>query len=127
MKIPNIKFPTIPSLDLTKIDAQKVLNQLPRIPTDRAKEMAKEQLFLYIIRMEKVEMQMIIINEFGEFIGKKFIVSKEDYDNIIKIARQFYSNGSFDLTCEDGSFMVFAPEIVQKSILKIKKTILEDV
>jgi hypothetical protein len=127
VKIPNIKFPTIPSLDLTKIDAQKVLNQLPRIPTDRAKEMAKEQLFLYIIRMEKVEMQMIIINEFGEFIGKKFIVSKEDYDNIIKIARQFYSNGSFDLTCEDGSFMVFAPEIVQKSILKIKKTILEDV
>jgi hypothetical protein len=76
--------------------------------------------------MGKVEMQMIIINEFGEFIGKKFIVSKEDYDNIIKIARQFYSNGSFDLTCEDGNFMVFAPEIVQKSILKIKKTIVED-
>ncbi len=72
-------------------------------------------------------MQMIIVNEFGEFIGKKFIVSKEDYDNIIKIARHFYSNGSFDLTCEDGSFMVFAPEIVQKSILKIKKRIVEDV
>lgn len=71
-------------------------------------------------------MQMVIINEFGEFIGKKFIVSKEDYDNIIKIARKFYSNESFDLTCEDGSFMVFAPEIVQKSILKIKKTIVED-
>jgi len=45
VKIPNIKFPTIPSLDLTKIDAQKVLSQLPRIPTDRAKEMAKDAAY----------------------------------------------------------------------------------
>ena len=45
MKIPNIKFPTIPSLDLTKIDAQKVLSHLPRIPTDRAKEMAKDAAY----------------------------------------------------------------------------------
>jgi hypothetical protein len=45
MKIPNIKFPTIPSLDLTKIDAQKVLSQLPRIPTDRAKEIAKDAAY----------------------------------------------------------------------------------
>jgi hypothetical protein len=42
VKIPNVKFPTIPSLDLTQIDAQKVLNQLPRIPTDRAIELAKD-------------------------------------------------------------------------------------
>ncbi|MFM7124388.1 MAG: hypothetical protein ACKOXW_03810 [Actinomycetes bacterium] len=45
MKIPNIKLPTFPSLDLTKLDAQKVLSQLPRIPTDRAKEMAKEAAY----------------------------------------------------------------------------------
>ena len=45
MKIPNIKFPTIPSLDLTTIDAQKVLNQLPRIPTDRAVELAKDAAY----------------------------------------------------------------------------------
>jgi hypothetical protein len=45
VKIPNIKFPTIPSLDLTKFDAQKVLSQLPRIPTDRAKEMAKDAAY----------------------------------------------------------------------------------
>ena len=76
---------------------------------------------------EKIEIQMSIINEFGEFIGRKAVLSKEDYGNVIKIAKSFYTNGSFDLTCEDGSFMVFAPEIVQKSILKIKKTIVEDV
>ena len=45
MKIPTVKLPTFPSLDLTKIDAQKVLNQLPRIPTDRAKEMAKDAAY----------------------------------------------------------------------------------
>lgn len=75
----------------------------------------------------KIEIQMIITNEFGEFAGRKFIVTKEDYESIIKVAKGFYTNGSFDLTCEDGSFMVFAPDIVQKSILKIKKTILKDV
>ncbi len=45
MKIPNVKFPTIPSLDLTKIDAQAVLNRLPHIPTDRALEMAKDAAY----------------------------------------------------------------------------------
>jgi len=45
MKIPNVKFPTIPSLDLTKIDAQAVLNRLPHIPTDRAIEMAKDAAY----------------------------------------------------------------------------------
>jgi hypothetical protein len=74
----------------------------------------------------KLEIQMVITNEFGEFSGRKFIVTKEDYESIIKVAKGFYTNGSFDLTCEDGSFMVFAPEIVQKSILKIKKRIVED-
>ena len=45
MKIPTVKFPTIPSLDLTKIDAQAVLGRLPRIPTDRAKEVAKDAAY----------------------------------------------------------------------------------
>ena len=42
MKIPNVKFPTIPSIDLTKIDAQALLSRIPHIPTDRAVEMAKD-------------------------------------------------------------------------------------
>jgi hypothetical protein len=75
---------------------------------------------------DKVEIQMSIINEFGEFIGRKAIISREDFSNVIKIAKGFYTS-SFDLTCEDGSFMVFPPDIVQKSILRIKKRIIEDV
>ena len=45
MKIPTVMFPTIPSLDLTKIDAQAVLSNLPRIPTDRVVEMAKDAAY----------------------------------------------------------------------------------
>ena len=45
MKIPTVKFPTIPSLDLTKIDAQAVLSRIPHIPADRAVEMAKDAAY----------------------------------------------------------------------------------
>lgn len=45
MKIPNVKFPTIPSIDLTKMDAQALLSRIPRIPTDRAVEMAKDAAY----------------------------------------------------------------------------------
>ena len=45
MKIPTVKFPTIPSLDLTKIDAQAVLSRIPHIPADRAIEMAKDAAY----------------------------------------------------------------------------------
>ena len=45
MKIPNVKFPTIPSIDLTKFDAQALLSRIPHIPTDRAVEMAKDAAY----------------------------------------------------------------------------------
>ena len=45
MKIPNVKFPTIPSINLTKIDAQALLSRIPHIPTDRAVEMAKDAAY----------------------------------------------------------------------------------
>ena len=45
MRIPNVKFPTIPSIDLTKIDAQALLSRIPHIPTDRAVEMAKDAAY----------------------------------------------------------------------------------
>ncbi len=76
---------------------------------------------------ETIEVQMVITNKFGEFFGRKTIVSKEDYLNICKIAKTFYTNGGFELSCEDGSYMIFAPAIVQESILRIEKNELNDV
>jgi hypothetical protein len=72
-----------------------------------------------------VEIQMIIINEYGEFKGRKTILSVEDYNTFLTMCKTFHSAGGFDLTCEDGTFMVFAPQIVQKSILKINNIIIE--
>jgi hypothetical protein len=73
------------------------------------------------------EIQLVVINEFGEFLGRKAVISEEDYKNLLVMARSFYQNGNFDLTCEDGSFIVFPPEIVQKSILKIIKKSINNV
>lgn len=72
-----------------------------------------------------VEIQMILINEYGEFKGRKTILSVEDYNTFLTMCKTFHSAGGFDLTCEDGTFMVFAPQIVQKSILKINNIIIE--
>ena len=72
-----------------------------------------------------VEIQMILINEYGEFKGRKTILSVEDYNSFLTMCKSFHSAGSFELTCEDGTFMVFAPQIVQKSILKINNIIIE--
>ncbi len=75
---------------------------------------------------EFYEIQLILTNEFGEFRGVKAHLPKFHCDNIIKMSKTFYANGGFELTCEDGSHMIFAPEIVQRSILKINKRLLEE-
>ena len=67
-----------------------------------------------------LEVQMILITEYGEFIGRKTQISIEQYSTLIKMSKNFFSSG-FELTCDDGTFMVFAPEVVAKSVLKIKK------
>jgi hypothetical protein len=73
-----------------------------------------------------IEIQMIIINDFGEFKGRVTILSIEDYNSFLTMAKTFHNNGGFELTCEDGTFMVFSPQIVQKSILKINNRIIEE-
>jgi len=70
--------------------------------------------------IEKFEIQLILENSFGEFKGKIALVTQEQYLNILNMSKGFYSSG-FELTCEDGTFVVFPPEIVNKSILKVKK------
>lgn len=75
---------------------------------------------------EYYEIQLILTNEFGEFKGVKAMLPRFHCDNIIKMSKNFYNNGGFELTCEDGSHLIFAPEIVQRSILRINKRLLEE-
>lgn len=71
--------------------------------------------------MKELEVKIIVINEHGEFKGRTSIVSSDDYINICNMAKSFYVKGGFELTLEDDNYIVFPPEIVQKSILKIEK------
>lgn len=65
------------------------------------------------------EVQLILKNEFGEFQGKKFIIDDENYKKFIDMSKKYYLSG-FELTMEDGTFCVFSPELVKKSMLSIK-------
>lgn len=76
--------------------------------------------------IDKFEIQLVLENEYGKFKGKIASVTEEQYLNILNMSKSFYSRG-FELTCEDETFVVFPPEIVNKSILKVKKIIKKDV
>lgn len=72
-----------------------------------------------------LQVQMILITDYGEFVGRKVTISVEQYHNFVKMSKNYYNSG-FELTCEDGSYMVFSPEVVAKSILKIKKKLVSN-
>ena len=72
------------------------------------------------------EIQIEIINSLGHFKAKKVTVNDKQLEEIINVAKVFYSSGGFELKLEDGSFMVFSPGIVQNSILKINKQIITE-
>jgi len=63
------------------------------------------------------EVQVIIKNDFGEFKGRKANVNEEQLGKIIESSKSFYKSSGFELTCEDGTFVVLAPEIVKRSML----------
>jgi hypothetical protein len=67
-----------------------------------------------------LEVQLVLINQYGEFKGRIVNLSIEEYGRLQEMSKNFYMGG-FELTLEDGSFMVFAPEIVKNSILKLEK------
>ncbi len=71
------------------------------------------------------ETQVIVMTEFGNFAGRKLIVDDEKFSKLCELSKEFYGSG-FELTLEDGSFIVIAPQIVSKSILKIEKRKIEE-
>ncbi len=76
--------------------------------------------------METYEVQLVLKNKFGEFVGKRAYISQEQYDSLIKMSKTFYTSGGFELTCEDESYAIFPPSIVEESILIINKKTITD-
>ena len=64
--------------------------------------------------------QIVIKSEYGEFRGEKVTVNQEQYDNIASLSKNFYMGG-FEMTLEDGTFVVISPDVIKKSILLIEK------
>jgi hypothetical protein len=71
-----------------------------------------------------IEVQMVLVNQYGEFRGEIMLVNEEQCVKMIELSKEFYNSG-FELHCEDGSFMVFPPEIVKYSVLKIDRKLIE--
>lgn len=72
------------------------------------------------------EVQLVLKTEYGEFKGIKTQLTEEHYNNVVKMSKTFYKSDGFELTCEDGSYMIFSPEVVKKSILIINKNIIKN-
>lgn len=72
------------------------------------------------------QVQLVLKNRFGEFVGRKAMITAENYDALIKMSKTFYSSGGFELTCEDDSYAIFPPDIVKESVLIIHKSEVSD-
>ena len=70
------------------------------------------------------QVQLVLKNRFGEFVGRKAVITEENYNNLIEMSKVFYTTGGFELTCEDDSYAIFPPDIVKESVLIINKNII---
>jgi|AntRauTorcE11897_2_1112592.scaffolds.fasta_scaffold00303_17 hypothetical protein len=66
------------------------------------------------------EVRIILINRFGEFVGKKVKVDDIGLKKIKSISVTFYQQGGFELDCEDGNFLVVPPNIIMESLVKLE-------
>jgi hypothetical protein len=65
--------------------------------------------------------QVQLENRFGTFSGKKVEFNDDSYKKLLDMVKVFYMDGGFELTLEDDTFVVFPPDIVKESILKVIK------
>lgn len=68
-----------------------------------------------------ITIKLVLINKYGEFVGKTVELSSQNYNDLLAMVKTFYMNDGFELTLEDGSFVVFPTDIVKESILKVVK------
>ena len=65
------------------------------------------------------KIQISIINDLGTFRGEAMEVTDDQYVQIKKLSKDYYTNG-FEMTTESGGFMIIPPEIIKKSLLTIE-------
>jgi len=65
------------------------------------------------------KIQISIINDLGTFKGEIMEVTDEQFTQIKKLSKDFYTNG-FEMTTESGGFMIIPPEIIKNSLFTIE-------
>jgi hypothetical protein len=65
------------------------------------------------------KIQISIISDLGTFKGEIMDVTDDQYVQIKKLTKDYYTNG-FEMTTESGGFMIIPPEIIKKSLLSIE-------
>jgi len=60
-----------------------------------------------------VTIKLVLVNKYGEFVGRKAELSTENYNDLLTMVKTFYMNDGFELTLEDGTFVVFPTDIVK--------------
>lgn len=73
------------------------------------------------------QVQLVLINKFGEFKGKPAEIDEARLDSLIEMSKTFYDSGGFELTGEDDRYIIFPPDIVKESILIINKKVITDI
>lgn len=68
-----------------------------------------------------MQVQFILITEFGDFTSNLIPIMDDNEFETIKNMSQNYWETGFEMTLEDGGFMIFTPEVTKKSILKINR------
>ena len=56
-----------------------------------------------------------------KFVGKTAKLNNQNYTDLITMVKTFYVSNGFELTLEDDTFIVFPPDLVKESILKVVK------
>jgi hypothetical protein len=65
------------------------------------------------------KIQISLKNDLGIFKGEVMEVTEEQFTQIKKLSKDYYTNG-FEMTTESGSFMIIPPEIIKKSLFTIE-------
>lgn len=68
-----------------------------------------------------MQVQFILLTEFGDFTSMPIPIEGEDEFNEILERSKNYWNDEFEFFQEDGGYVIFTPELMKKSILKINK------
>jgi hypothetical protein len=66
-----------------------------------------------------MKIQIVLITEFGTFYGEILTVDIDQYRGLLNHSKKFYESG-FEMELEEGGYVIFPPEIVKKSVLKVE-------